>query len=75
MTDVNQVVECGSVFPLVLSYVLLLVAAVPNGSGKANAARTGVGSGIVKIASASYHSLALLEDKVIVNKGNILTLA
>jgi len=54
---------------LVLSFVLLLVAAVPYGSGKANAARTGVGSGIVKIASASDHSLALKGDGTVVSWG------
>ncbi|WP_233162504.1 MULTISPECIES: immunoglobulin-like domain-containing protein [unclassified Cohnella] len=57
------------VMSLVLSIVLLLVAAVPYGSGKANAAQTGVGSGIVKISAGTYHSLALKGDGTVASWG------
>ncbi|MBB6636049.1 immunoglobulin-like domain-containing protein [Cohnella thailandensis] len=59
-----------SIIPLVLSFVLLLAAAVPYGSGKANAAQTGAGSGIVKIAAGAYHSLALKSDGTVVAWGS-----
>ncbi|PYI50989.1 immunoglobulin-like domain-containing protein [Paenibacillus flagellatus] len=58
------------VMPLVLSFVLLLTAAVPFGSGKANAARTGVGSGIVQIAAGYQSSLALKSDGTVVAWGD-----
>ncbi|MBB6729858.1 immunoglobulin-like domain-containing protein [Cohnella zeiphila] len=55
---------------LVLSFVLLLTAAVPYGSGKANAAETGTGSRIVKIAAGAYHSLALKSTGTVVAWGS-----
>ena len=49
--------------PLLLTFVLLLTAAVvSNGSGQAHAAQRGVGSRIVKIAAGVDHSLALKAD-------------
>ena len=54
--------------PLILSLVLLLTAAAPYGSGKANAAQTG--SRIVKIAAGAYHSLALKANGTVVAWGD-----
>ncbi|GIO13235.1 hypothetical protein J19TS2_27900 [Cohnella xylanilytica] len=53
-----------------MSFVLLLTAAVPYGSGKADAAQTEAGSGIVKIAAGAYHSLALKSDGTVVAWGS-----
>ncbi|MCD9026431.1 immunoglobulin-like domain-containing protein [Cohnella silvisoli] len=55
---------------LALSFVLLLSVAVPYGPQLADAAQTGIGSRVVKIAAGAYHLLALKADGTVVTWGN-----
>jgi len=57
-------------FLLLLSFVLLLTAAIPYGSGRADAVQTGTGGRIVQIAAGVDHSLALKADGTVVAWGN-----
>jgi len=57
---------------VVLSLILMLLLDVtlPFGTPKADAAQTGVGSQVVKIAGGGAHSLALKSDGTVVAWGN-----
>ncbi|WP_176220733.1 immunoglobulin-like domain-containing protein [Cohnella massiliensis] len=60
------------VVSLILSFVLLFIAAAPYGAGSAHAAQTGMGSRIVKIAAGWSHSLTLQADGTVVAWGDNL---